>query len=168
MFNTKLITINMMKKLRICVLMSARPSRRICWFSALFSALAGGASLTTLLRQSTVPHVATSSSSLIPVILAAGTLPLLLFQGVCPVSLSNSLRISLESCALKGGSPNGFSMGLVWAGGIPPLPLLPLPPLPHSGCLGSVVACNLHPQVGTLQNKIVDWPIGQSSGVDDM
>ena len=55
--------------------MSARPSRRICWFSALFSALAGGASVMTLLTQGAVPHVAASGSSLIPVILAAGTLP---------------------------------------------------------------------------------------------
>ena len=168
MFNAKLMATNIMKKLRINVLVSVHLSRRMCQFSALFSALAGGASLTTLLRQSTVPHVATSSSSLIPVILAAGTLPLLLFQGVCPVSLSNSLRISLESCALKGGSPNGFSMGLVWAGGIPPLPLLPLPPLPHSGHLGHVVSGSLHPQVGTFWCKIVDSLIDQSSGVDNM
>ena len=54
--------------------------------------------------------------------MAAGMLPLLLFQGVHPVVLLISLRIALESCALKVGSPNGFPMGLVWAGGIPPLP----------------------------------------------
>ena len=93
----------------------------------------GGASVTTLLTQGVGPHVATSSSNLIPVILAAGTLPLLLFQGVHPVILSISPRIALESCALKAGSLNGFPIGLVWAGGIPPLPVPPVPPLPCSG-----------------------------------
>ena len=168
MFNAKLMTTNIMKKLRINVLMSARPFRRMCQFSASFSALAGGASVTTLLTQGVVPCVTTSGSSLILVILAAGTLPLLLFQGVCPVVLLISPRISLESCALYAGSPNGFLTGLVWAGGVPPLPLLPLPPLPCSGCLGSMVAGNLCPRVGTLRCKIVDWPIGQSSRDDNM
>ena len=115
-----------------------------------------------------MPRVATSRFSLIQVILAAGMLPLLLFQGVCPVSLLSSPRIALESCALNAGSPNGFLMGLVWAGGIPCLPLLPLPPLPHSGRLGSVVAGNLHPLIGTLWYKDVDWLIDQSSRVDNM
>ena len=168
MFNMKLIATNIMKKLRINVLMSACISGRMCQFSALFSALAGGASGMTLLTWGVKSHVATSGSSLILVILAAGTLPLLLFQGVHPVILSISPRMVLESCALTTGSPNGFPTGLVWAGGGPPLPLLPLPPLPCSGHLGSVVAGNLHPQVGTLQYKIVDWPIDQSSRVDDM
>ena len=59
-------------------------------------------------------------------------------------------------------------MGLVWAGGVPPLSLLPLPPLSHSGHLGSVVAGNLRPLVGTLWYKIVDWQTDQSSGVDNM
>ena len=99
----------------------------------------------TLLTQGVVPHVATSRSSLILVTLAAGMLPLLLFQGVCPVILLISPRIALESCALNVGSPNRFPMGLVWAGGIPPLPLLPLPPLPRSGHLGSMVAGSLYP-----------------------
>ena len=115
-----------------------------------------------------MPRVATSGPNLIPVILAAGMLTQLLFQGVHPVILLISLRIALESCTLNAASPNGFPMGLVWAGGVPPLPLLPLPPLPCSGCLGSVVACNLCSRVGMLQNKIVDWLIGQSSRVDDM
>ena len=167
MFNTKLMTTNIMKKLRICVLVSARPSGRMGPFSASFSALAGGASVTTLLTQGIIPRIATSGSSLIPVILAAGTLPQLLFQGVHPVILSISLRIALESCALNTGSLNGFPTGLVWAGGGPPLSL-PLPPLPRSGHLRSMVAGNLHPQVGTLQCKTVDWLIDQSSGVDDM
>ena len=67
-----------------------------------------------------MPRVATTRSNLILVILAAGTLPLLLFQGVCPVILLISLRIALESCALNAGSLNGSLMGLVLAGGVPP------------------------------------------------
>ena len=118
MFNAKLMTTNMMKKLRINVLVSASPFRRICQLSASFSALAVGASGTTLLTWGVMPHVATSRSSLIPVILAAGTLSRLLFHGVHPVSLSISLRIALESFALNVGSPNRFLMGLVLAGGI--------------------------------------------------
>ena len=106
MFNTKLMATNIMKKLRINVLVSVCPSGRMCRFSALFSPLEGGASVTTLLTQGVVPHVAASSSNLIPVILAAGTLPLLLFQGVHPVILSISLSI-----ALNAGSPNGSGMG---------------------------------------------------------
>ena len=109
--------------------------------------------------------VATSGSSLILVILAAGTLPLLLFQGVHPAILLISLRIALESCALNVGSPNRFPMGLVWAEGGPPLPLLPLPPPHRSERLGSVVAGNLHPPIGTLGCKNLDWPIDQSSRV---
>ena len=168
MFNAKLMTTNMMKKLRINVLMSAHPFRRVPLFSALFSALAHGASGTTLLTQSCMSHVATSRFNLIPVILAAGMLSLLLFQGVRPLILSISPRMILESCALNAGSPIGFPTGLVWAGGAAPLPLHPLPPLPRPGCLGSVVVDSLHPLVGTLQYKIAGWPIGQSSGVDDM
>ena len=72
MFNAKLMATNM---LRINVLMSACPSRRICQFSALFSALTVGASVTTLLTQGVVPCVDTSGPSLILVILAAGILP---------------------------------------------------------------------------------------------
>ena len=48
-------------------------------FSASFSALAGGATVMTLLTHGVMRHVATSGSSLILVILAAGMLPLLLF-----------------------------------------------------------------------------------------
>ena len=136
--------------------------------SVLLIALAGGATVMTLFTRCGVPRVGTSGFSLILVTLAAEMLPLLLFQGVHPVILSIPPRIALESCALKPGSPNGFPMGLVWAGGVPPLPLLSLPPLPCLGCLGSMVSGNLHPQVGTLWYKILDWPIGQSSGVDGM
>ena len=106
--------------------------------------------------------------SLTLVTLAAGMLPLLLFQGVHPVILSISPRMILESCALKAGSPMGFPMGLVWAGVAAPLPLPPLPPLPRPGHLGSVVARMLCPLVGTLQYINVDLMIGQSFGVDNM
>ena len=92
--------------------MSVCPFGRMSLFSALFSALAGGATVMTLLTQGVMPHVATSGSSLIPVILAAGMWPLLLFQGVRPVILSISPRITLESCALNTGSLNGFPLGL--------------------------------------------------------
>ena len=164
MFNMKLITINIMKKLRINVLMSASPFGRMCWFSAIVSTLACGVS-GTLSTQGSVPHVAASRINLT---LVARTFPLLLFQGVRPVTLSISLMIALESCALNAGSPNGFPMGLVWAVGVPLLPLVPLPPLPCCWHLGRVVVDSLHPLVGTLQYKIAGWPIGQSSGVDDM
>ena len=156
MFNVKLIMTNTIRRLRISVLVFARPFRRMSLCSASFSALAGGATVTTLLTCGVIPHIATSGSSLILVILAAGTLPLLLFQGVRLVILLISPRIVLESCALNVGSPNGFLLGMVWAGGVPPKPLLPWPPLPHSGCLGSMVAGNLHPQVGMLQCTDVD------------
>ena len=167
MFNMKLMTINVMKKMRISVLMSVCLFRRMCQFSASFSALAGGASGTTLLTQGVMSCVTASGFNLIPVILAVGTLPRLLFQGVRPVILSISPSMILESCALKAGSPMGFPMGLVWAGVAAPLPLLSLPPLPCPGCLGSMVAGMLHPLKGTLQNKVVGLMIGQSSGVDD-
>ena len=148
-----------------CVCMPIREDMPI--FCLVFSP-AGGATVATLLTWGVVPHIVTSRSSLIPVILAAGTLPLLLFQDVHPVILSISPRIALESCALNVGSPNGFLTGLVWAGGIPPQPLLPLPPLPCSGHLGSMVAGSLHPQVWTLWYTNVDLTIGQSSRVDDL
>ena len=125
-------------------------------FSASCPALAGGASVTTLLERGAMSCAAAARFNLTPVILAAGTLFLLLFQGVCPVILSISPSMALESCALNVGSPNGFPMGLVLAGGGPPLPLLPLPPLPHSGHLGSVVAGMLHPLEGTRQCTDVD------------
>ena len=115
MFNTKLMTTNTMRRLRICVLVSVCPFGRMSLFSASFSALAGGATVTTLLTRGVLPHVATSGSCLILVILAAGMLPLLLFQGVHPVILLISPRITLNA-----GLPNGFPSGLVGAGGVPP------------------------------------------------
>ena len=148
--------------------MSVRLSGSMPLFSTLFSALACGASVTALLTRGVVPHVATSGIDLIPVTLAAGTFPLLLFQGVCPVVLLISPRMILESCALNVGTLSWFLMGLVWAGSAAPLPLHPLPPLPCPGHLGNMVADSLHPRVGTLWYKIVDWLIGQSSGVANM
>ena len=62
-----------MKRLRIGVLMSACPFEEVSLFSASFSALAVGATVTTLLTCGVIPRVATSRSSLILVTLAAGT-----------------------------------------------------------------------------------------------
>ena len=156
MFNMKLITTNAMRRLRIWVLMFSCLFEGMTLFSASFSALAGGASVTTLVTRGVLPRVAVSWSNLIVAILAAGTLPLVMFQGVRPVILSISPSMALESCALNAGSLNGFLMGLVLAGGVPPLPLLPLPPLPRSGCLGSMVAGMLCPYEGTLRCTDVD------------
>ena len=119
------------------------------------------------------PCAATSRFNLIPVILAAGMLSLLLFQGLRPVILSISPSMALEICALNAGSPNGFLTGLVLAGAVPlpapPLdgPPLPALPLPCSGCLGNMAAGNLHPLIGTLQCTDVDLTIGQSFRADE-
>ena len=162
-----LMTTNMKNELRNCVLMSASLSRWICWFSATVSALAGGAS-GTLCSQGAFSHGCASRISLTSVTCAVGMFPLLLFQGVCPVILLYSLRIALWSCALNAGSPNGFLMGLVWAGGVPPLPLPPLPPLPCCWCLGSMVAPNCHPHVGTTWYKIEGFYFDQFVEGDNM
>ena len=162
-----LTTTSMIKELRNCVLVSASPSERISQFSATISALAGGAS-GTLCTWGVVLHGCASGFNLILVLCAAGTFPLLLFQGVCPVSLSCSLRIALWSCALNAGSPNGFPMGLVWAGGVPPLPRLPLPPLPCCWRPGSVVARSCHPHAGTTQCRIEGWHFNQFVEDDNM
>ena len=163
------MTTRKMKRLRICVLMLVHPPGRMPPWYASFSVLAHGTSGWTFSAQSSVLCVATSGpgTNLFPVTLAVGTLPLLLFQGVHPVSLSISPRMILESCALKVGSLIGFLMGLVWAGVATPLPLLPLPPLPCPGRLGNMVARMLHLPVRMLRYINVDLMIGQSSRVDN-
>ena len=173
MFNTKLTITNAMRKLRNNVLMSVRSIWGAPSISASFSALAVRTSGSILFTRDTSPRVATTGFSLIPVILAGGTLSRLLFHSVRPVTCSISPRMTQESCALNAGSVSGFPTGLGWAGGaplpIPPLlgfPLLP-PPLPRSGCLGNVAAGNLRPLIGTLQYTDVDFSIDQSSRVDD-
>ena len=151
-----LMITNMKNVLRKYLLMSASPSRSICLTSVSVTTRAGGVPGSPRGK----PCVTTGIN-----LLGAGMFPLLLFQGVCPVILSISPAMILESCALIAGSLSGFLMGLVWAGGVPPLPPLPLP-----GCLvpRCVVARNLHPQAGMLQNKIADWSTDQSSRGDDM
>ena len=127
----------------------------------------------TLLTRGSGSRVATPGSSLILVILAAGTLSLLSFQGVRPVTRSISPRTRRVSCALNAGSVSGFPTVLVWVGGaplpVPPLPVFSLlpPPLPRSGRLGNVVAGNLRPPKGTLRYTDEDFSVDQSSGVDD-
>ena len=121
--------------------------------------------MTTLFTQGTSTRVAASGTNLILVTLAAGTFSLLLFQGVHPVALTISLSMAQESCALNAGSPNGFLMGPVWAGGAPlpapPLgvPLLP-PPLPCSGSLGNMVAGSMRPLEGMLRYTDLDSTTG--------
>ena len=140
-------------------------------FSTRFPVLATRCSGTTLSTLCTC--AASTGFNLIPVILAAGTLSQLSFQGVRPVTRSISPHMRWESCALKAGSVSGFPTVLVWVGGaplpVPPLPGLPLllPPLPHSGCLGNVAAGNLCLLEETLQYIIVDCAVDQSFRVDD-
>ena len=171
MFNTKLTITNAMRKLRINVLVSVCPNWGAPSFSTLFSDRAVRSSGMTLFTR--FPCAATTRFNLIPVILAAGTLSLLLFQGVCPVTRSISPHMRRVSCALKVGSVSGFPTVLVWVGGaphpVPPLlgfPLL-LPPLPRSGCLGNVAAGNLRPLEETLRCINLDFSVDQSFGVDN-
>ena len=127
----------------------------------------------TLFSQGSGPRAATPESNLILAILAAGTLSLLSFQGVRPVTRSISPRMRQVSCALKAGSISGFPTVLVWVGGaplpVPPLPGFPLllPPPPRSGRLGNVAAGNSRPLIGTLRCTDEDFSVDQSSGVDD-
>ena len=95
--------------------------------------------------------------------LAGGTLSLLGFHNVCPVTLSISPAIILESCALNTGLPIGFSAVITWAGVVAPLPLLPPLPLPLLVHLGNMVARMLRPLEGTLWCTDVDSIIDQSS-----
>ena len=172
-FNTKLIITNMMRRLRICVLVSICPIWGVPSFSTLVPVLATRCSGTTLFTRGSGSRVATPESNLILVILAAGTLSLLSFQGVRPVTRSISPRMRRVSCALNAGSVSGFPTVLVWVGAaplpVPPLPGLPLlpPPRPRSGLLGNVVTGNLRPLKGTLRCTDEDFSVDQSSGVDD-
>ena len=171
MFNTKLIITNAMRQLRINVLVSNCPIWGVPPFSTLVPVLAMRCSGTTLSTRCSC--AATTGFNLIPVILAAGTLSLLAFQGVCPVTRSIPPRIRRVSCALKAGSVSGFPTVLVWVGAapllVPPLPGFPLllPPRPRSGCLGNVVAGNLRPLIWMLWYIIEDCVVDQSFGVDD-
>ena len=169
MFNTKLSTTRNMRRLRIWVLVSVRPSGSATLFAASFSSLAHGGSGRTFWTWGTRSRVASSGprSIVCLVTVAAGTLSLLTFHNVRPVTLSISPRMILESWALNAGLLIGFSAVITWAGVAAPLPLLPLPPLPHPGRLGSVVAGMLHPLEGTLWCTDVDLMIGQSFGADD-
>ena len=116
-----------------------------------------------------LPRVTASGPgiNLLPVTLAVGTLSLPVFHNVCPVTLSISPNMILESCALNAGLPIGFLAVITRAGVAAPLHLLPLPLLPHPGRLGSMVARMLHPLEGTLRYINVDLTIGQSFRVDD-
>ena len=171
MFNMKLTITNAMRKLRINVLVSVCPVWGAPSISTLFPGLAAWSSGTTLFTWCSC--AATTRFNLTPVILAVGTLSLLLFQGVRPVIHSISPCTRWVSCALNAGSVSGFPMGLVWVGGapcpLPPLPGFPLrpPPLPRSGCLGNVAAGNLRPLEGTLRCINVDFSVDQSFRVDD-
>ena len=164
MFNVKLITAKMMKRLRICVLMSAHPLGSMPPFPVPCLALTSGVSGRTFSTQCKVLHVAASGpgTNLIPVTLAVGMSPLLLFQDVCPVIRSTSPRMILESCALKAGSLSGFLMGLVLAGVATPLPLLPCCWHPWI-----MVAHYCHPHVGTTWCKIQGLCFNQFVEDDD-
>ena len=173
MFNTKLIITNVMRRLRINVLMSVCLVWGVPSFSTLFPVLAMRCSGTTLFTRGSMSRVATPESNLILAILAAGTSSLLAFQGVHPVLRSISPRMRRVSCARNAGSVSGFPTVLVWVGGaplpVPPLPGFPLllPPLPRSGCLGNMAAGNQHLLEEMLQYIIVDCVVDQSFGVDD-
>ena len=164
-FNMKLITTRKMKRLRICVLVSARPSGSMPPLFTLFSALARKASERMFWTWGNLSRVAASGPriSLTPVTLAAGMLPLSMFHNVRPVTRSISPSMTLESCALNAGLPIGFSVVIIQAGVALPLPPLALPLLPRPGHLGSVVARMLHPPAGTLQYTDVDLTVSNVS-----
>ena len=170
MFNTKLNTVRIMKRLRICVLLSVRLSGSVIPCCALCGTLACGSSIRSFSTQGSGSCASVSGPgiNLILVTLAGGTFPLLGFHNVLPVILSISPAMTWESCALNSGLPIGFSAVITWAGVAAPLPLLPPLPLPLPGHLGSMVAHMLRPLEGTLQCTDVGFDLGQSSGADDM
>ena len=152
MFNAKLSIVRKMKRLRTCVLVSVCPSGNVTLFSASFPTTALDVSGRTFQTQC-ISRVSTSGPgiNLLPGLRVIGTFPLSTFQRVLPVTRSISPRMILESCALNAGLPIGFLAVIIWAWVVVPLPLLPPLPLPHPGRLGSVVAHNLRPPVGTLR-----------------
>ena len=133
--------------MRMYLLVFASPLMSICWCSA--------SGTTLMIGAPGPPGSGSLASSRSILIRGIGMSLRLLFQGVCPVILSISPVIALKSWALNARSPNGFPLGLVSAGGVPPHPH---PPLPLPGVLipWHVVACNLHPLEWTLQYKIVE------------
>ena len=153
MFNARLSTVRIMKRLRICVLVSVHPSGSVTLFSASISSRARGIAGWLFWTQCSISHVPASDPriNLTLVILAGGMLSLWTFHNVRPVILSISPAMILESCALNAALLIGFLAVIIWAGVVAPLPLLPPLPLPRPGRLGSVVARNLHPLEGTLQ-----------------
>ena len=170
MFNTKLSAVRIMKRLRICVLLSVRPSGSVALCGALCISLARGSSGRSFSTRGSGSRAAAGGPWINPILgtLAGGTLPLSVFHKVLPVILSISPAMMRESCALNAGLPIGFSAVIIQAGVVAPLPLLPLPPLPLLGRLGNVVAHMLRPLEGTLRCTDVDFDLGQSSGADDM
>ena len=165
----KFMTTKMMRRLRINVLVSVRPSGSVSLVGVLCITLAHGSSGGLLSTRGSGSRVAAFGPWINPILvtLAGGTFPLSVFHKVLPVILSISPAMMRASCALNAGLPIGFSAVIVRAG-VAPLPLLSLPPLPLPGRLGSVVAHMLRPLVGTLWYIDVDFDLGQSSGVDDM
>ena len=139
--------------MRMYLLMAASPLMRMAWCSASSTALMIGAP-----GPCGSCSCASSRSSLIQGI---GMPCRLSFQGVHPVILSISPMTNLENWARSAGSSSGFLVP-VCAGGAPPFAPLPLPGVLDPQCM---VAHNLRPLKKTLRYKIVDWPIGQSSGV---
>ena len=104
MFNAKLTITNIMRKLRINVLVSILSFWGAPQLSASFSALAVRVSVTFLFTWGTSAHVATPWSNLFRVMVAVGMPSLLAFQGVHPVTRSISPQMIRVSCALNAGS----------------------------------------------------------------
>ena len=101
MFNAKLSTVRNMKRLRICVLVSVRPSGSATLFSASFSTLARGGSVRTFCARGVHSRATASSPRLILhlVTVAVGTLPRLLFHNVLPETLNLSEDDPRELCS---------------------------------------------------------------------
>ena len=162
MFNVKLSTVRIMKRLRIWVLVSVRPPGSVTLFSAPFSILALGGPGTIFWTRGVWSHVVASVSRMTLRLMtpAAGTLFLSMFHNVRPVTRSISPAMNRESCALNAGLPIGLSAVIIWAGVAAPPALLPPLPLPLPGRLGNVVAHMLHPLEGTLQCTDVGSTVG--------